>query len=676
MTNVDNSARVSGGWIWIRLLAFVLLLLGATFSVRAEDCSQYPNGVIDGNVPGTVAPSQLNIDRNCTIRNFPGGMSTNFSFYTQPGQTDQRWLVIFDNVVHTGQMACDAVHEHRIWFVNGSSTSIKDGCQNYLIPVEKIDKKNPAGQTTATIGVPFTYTLTMPVLFAPATNVVIDWAGSPNDLHSVTLTDDLNATGVDLTYVSHVAYIQGTSTPVPHTFSNVNGVLTFDNFPIIPAGQQIIIEVTVVLDDTPTNAIGTQFINTAKWYFGRLIDNVFYQPLPGEWGISPPLTIAAPQLVVDKTGPAAMNLGQWGQFTIDARNTGLTDAWDVTILDRLPDGATGGMCTTTPEVLSARVFAADGVTPVPGKGPLVAGTDYSLNYSGAPACELSLTMLTAAGVISPNERLVLTYRTQLDADSQNGATLTNVAGAIQWFNAGSSVGGRQPYTRALTNGTVGTLDHEDAHTVTVAISGYIFEKTVANRTTGVDPATLATAGDTVRYTLRLQATTQPLNNVRLYDELDALNGQASFVPGTLALVTYPAGADISNTSSTGGARGTGVIDIRNLNVPAGSQILVQFDVRLATTLADATIVSNQSAARLPNGTTFALSDDPKRQRTGRSAAGRRRGSNPDHGCDSAADRPAEGQHPGHGVGGRGVHVPDHRTVGARHVTALQRADSR
>ena len=155
-----------------------------------------------------------------------------------------------------------------------------------------------------------------------------------------------------------------------------------------------------MLDDTPTNAIGTQFINTAKWDFGRLIDNVFFEPLPGEWGISPPLTIAAPQLVVDKTGPATMNLGQWGQFTIDVRNTGLTDAWDVTILDRLPDGATGGMCTTTPEVLSARVFAADGVTPVAGKGPLVAGTDYSLNYSGAPACELTLTMLTAAGAIS------------------------------------------------------------------------------------------------------------------------------------------------------------------------------------------------------------------------------------------------------------------------------------
>ena len=71
------------------------------------------------------------------------------------------------------------------------------------------------------------------------------------------------------------------------------------------------------------------------------------------------------------------------------RNTGTVDAFNVTLLDRLPDGPTGGMCDTTPQVTSARVFAADGVTPVPGKGPLVQGTDYSLAYNGA-ACELTL----------------------------------------------------------------------------------------------------------------------------------------------------------------------------------------------------------------------------------------------------------------------------------------------
>ena len=238
--------------------------------------------------------------------------------------------------------------------------------------------------------------------------------------------------------MSHVAYWKDSGAPVPHTFTNVGGLLTFDNVPIVPSETQFIIEITVVLDATPTNVNGKQFVNTAKWDFGRLIDGVFYEPLPGEWGISPPMTIAAPELVVTKTGPATMNLGVWGQFALDVRNTGLFDAWQVTMLDRLPDGGTGGMCSMTPQVLSAQVFAADGVTPVPGKGPLIPGTDFSLNYSGSPACELTLNVLTAKGTIGPGERLIITYRTQLDADTQNGVTLTNVAGAIRWFNGDTS----------------------------------------------------------------------------------------------------------------------------------------------------------------------------------------------------------------------------------------------
>jgi large repetitive protein len=159
-------------------------------------------------------------------------------------------------------MSCNAVHEHKIWFTNGSSTKIQEGCQNLLIPVEKINKQNPSGQTTATIGVPFTYRLTIPVLFDPATGTVINFSGSPNDLHGITVWDDLNATGADLSYVSHVAYWLDDGTPVPHTFSNENGFLTFDDIPIVAAGRQFVIELTVVLNDTPANVPGTQFVNT------------------------------------------------------------------------------------------------------------------------------------------------------------------------------------------------------------------------------------------------------------------------------------------------------------------------------------------------------------------------------------------------------------------------------
>jgi hypothetical protein len=162
-----------------KFLRQAIYLMALASSAQAQDCSDYPGGLLDG-FAGTIAPSQLQIDKNCTIRNYPASnpLRTNFSFLTQPGQTNERWLIVFDNVVHTGQMACNSVAGHRIWFTNGSSTSIQEGCQNLLIPVEKIDKQNPAGQTTATIGVPFTYRLTMPVLFDPGTGTVINVSGS------------------------------------------------------------------------------------------------------------------------------------------------------------------------------------------------------------------------------------------------------------------------------------------------------------------------------------------------------------------------------------------------------------------------------------------------------------------------------------------------------------------
>src|SRR5262249_10066041 len=165
-------------------------------------------------------------------------------------------------------------------------------------------------------------------------------------------------------------------------------------------------------------------------------------------------------LVLTKTGRATMSPGQLGQFGLNVQNTGVSDAWNATILDRLPSGPNGGMCSTTPQVVSAQVFQADGVTPVPGKGPLVAGTDFSISYSNA-TCQLTLTMLTAAATIGQNQRLIINYRTQLDASSQNGATLTNVAGATQWFDGDPTNPNRQSFTRTLTDGTPGLVDFQD-----------------------------------------------------------------------------------------------------------------------------------------------------------------------------------------------------------------------
>ena len=144
---------------------------------------------------------------------------------------------------------------------------------------------------------------------------------------------------------------------------------------------------------------------------GVIDPNEFFSPLPGENGISQPMAIAAPNLVVDKTGTAVLggstiNLGEWGEFTIDVVNNGTIDAWNVTLLDRLPDGPNGGMCDLTPEILSVQLAGV----------PLSQGVHYSLTYTGPPTCELSLTLLDAAGPIAPGEHLIIEYRTKLDAE--------------------------------------------------------------------------------------------------------------------------------------------------------------------------------------------------------------------------------------------------------------------
>src|SRR5262249_30009978 len=154
----------------------------------------------------------------------------------------------------------------------------------------------------------------------------------------------------------------------------------------------------------------------------------------------------------------------------------------------------------------------------------------------------------------------------------------------------------------LTNGTPGVLDHEDAHTVTAALSGWFFDKTVADVTTGANPATTAAPGDKLRYTLRFRTTNQALSNFRIFDDMDALNAQADFASGTLTLVTFPPGADISATSSTGGTKGTGVIDVRNLSLPATGEALIQFDITLKSALPNGTVVTNQ-ATLFANGMT-------------------------------------------------------------------------
>jgi uncharacterized repeat protein (TIGR01451 family) len=379
-----------------------------------------------------------------------------------------------------------------------------------------------------------------------------------------------------------------------------------------PPGEGCTDRVTIVSEAQPTTfqvdgvdlTLSMSFLvngSPVSEYITREGGTLNSSGLVGEFTLPP----GTPALTVTKSGPATMNPAEWGDFVIDAQNTGVFPAFNAMLVDRLPDGPTGGMCDTTPQITSAQVFASDGVTPLPGKGPLVEGTDYALAYDGA-ACELTLKALSDASVIGIGERLVVAYRTRLDAGTQYGIMLTNVAGATEWFNGPDTIPTRTAYTRTLTDGTVGTADHEDAHTVTVVPLLYA-EKAAALQVDAMSPG-IVDPGDVLRYTITIHNNGQtPVTQAVLRDSVPAnttyvadsmtLNGQPVARPdgGVSPLI---AGLDVSTSDLTPPNPGAGAGTLSG-----GQMAVIQFDLRVDDGVPPGTVIANQAVvgtAELPD----------------------------------------------------------------------------
>ncbi len=627
-------------------VALLLLALGAASPVMAAGvfCSEF-GGVVDGNNPATLASvrsaSTFGIDTNCTIKNFPdsiGGFpitNINFNF---PGQ--QSYYIAFLDVFYYGNMSCNDPTQSDFWiyWAPGGYNNISPSCQQFMVPVDAVSKKNPPAQTSAAVGVPFTYTITVPLLGKLDATGTFQYIANADDatVTDVVITDDLTATGAALSHVTNAAYLVDPGTGArtrlnggaplalgasgtwlanhPGVLSDAARHLVFSyeynpSLASLPAGMNLEIEVTVVLDNNPANVnqAGSQFSNTARMWFNKPINSTSMLDLQAWPGTTPPMTVVEPGLTLTKSGSVAtVNVDSQIQYTLDVQNSGGSDAWNVTVTDHIP----AGMSTFSPAAtVVARIFASDGVTPV--SPPLANGTDFTLAWSGGSGSpgQLTFTLLDTTR-IAPAQRLIIGYQAQIDsAGVASGTTLTNIAGATRWFSAGSGVSGRREYARTITDGTPGTLDFQDAYTVTAALSGYYFQKTVRDLTTGANPATSAFPGDRLRYTLLLQNFTwPPLNNIAITDNLPAGLSSISNVTVT------PAGGAVGVTQPGGGSPGS--ITVTGLTLPGGasttSQIRIEFDATLEPGLPNGTVVSNQAQLTgTENTTTWSgPSDDP------------------------------------------------------------------
>src|SRR5690606_8075050 len=107
-------------------------------------------------------------------------------------------------------------------------------------------------QPTAAVGELFSYRITVP---AQPVNTT---------LYDVRILHDLTASAADMSFGS-VAKVLGSRDWTPVNLGSATNLIIADpvNGIDIPAGEQIVVEITVVLNDSPANVTGLLFDNTA-----------------------------------------------------------------------------------------------------------------------------------------------------------------------------------------------------------------------------------------------------------------------------------------------------------------------------------------------------------------------------------------------------------------------------
>jgi uncharacterized repeat protein (TIGR01451 family)/fimbrial isopeptide formation D2 family protein len=505
--------------------------------------------------------------------------------------------------------------------VNGVATGVREiyGPSNIasatvITPAAgPLDKQNPVN-LNASIGEPFSYRITVPA------------ALQSTALNDVRILDDLGLSAADMVFVS-VAAVGGPFAWTPVNVGSASNIIIQDsgaNGIDIPANQQITIDLTVQLRNQPVNSAGLLFNNTASYTFNMVDgDN-------GTQGVTVPVTtgdmvVVEPDLYLTKTGPAPafVQFGNPIPYRLEVENVGTGPAHDITLRDRLPNvpdaGApqTGGTCDATPNNFVVQI-TDDALVVL---RTLVQNVDYTVAYTAAPTCELVIRTTSSAAlpnaVLAADERMVITYDAFLDVDTMDNVSLTNIAGVSEWFSADTAgagaTGETRTYTRTITNGTVGTFDHEDAATVQTQSPVLQITKSVFNAVTGL-PVTVAEPGNRLRYEITITNTGPlPATNFDFTDEPDRLNGTAYFAPNTISApaITPAMGGPIT-TNPVGGTYGSGLISISNLTLDAAGgandSVTISFEIDLIDVITSGTIVSNQAEVDL-TGFSNLLSDD-------------------------------------------------------------------
>jgi fimbrial isopeptide formation D2 family protein/uncharacterized repeat protein (TIGR01451 family) len=401
-------------------------------------------------------------------------------------------------------------------------------------------------QPTAAIGDQFKYRITVPA--APVNAA----------LHDVRILDDLSTSAADLRFVS-VAKVSGSGSWTPVNTGSSTSLVIQDtvNGIDIPADEQVVVEITVELLNTPKNVVGLNFTNTANYTYNQ-VDNTPASQVNGLPGTTAPMQIVG--LVVQKTVAIA----------VDNNSNGLVDPLDELLYTITVNNLSGAPVTglvLTDDVPADTTYVGNTVTlngapvgrPDGGISPLTSGV--AINSAGS-----------VSGTVAPASSAVITFRVQVNAGvppgtviSNQGYVISNELPTLPTDADGNATNGYQPTTIVVGS------DQQVMITKEVFVVG----------------GGAALPGSNLEYVVRVTNTgTTPTTNLVITDNLTSLAGQATYVAGSATL----------NGTTTGVSYAAPVLtaDYANSygNLPPGATTTLRFRVFIDNGLPAGTRLTN------------------------------------------------------------------------------------
>ncbi len=319
----------------------------------------------------------------------------------------------------------------------------------------------------------------------------------------------------------------------------------------------------------------------------------------GSIGVTEPrihLTKTVINVTSGKAADATAEAGDTLEYSLTIVNVGSSGAtaYDINIVDTLPAGLFLSPTFSPSAVIDG--VAVSGFVSVPAGapvGPLFWGRDNGDSSLDLPS----------------GSTLVLTYQTQVQWISDPSGTIKNAV-TTDW----TSLEGSDPFERTGA-GCPSTTAPDDycAGPVTASKVGLVpdvlFQMSVANETTGASPAIEASPGDVLRYTMTINNISATVADFYLQNVIDELNADPRFLRNSL-VVNLPSGSGVDYSDPEGGPNETGIVYIDEISLLPGDTLTITFTARLASVIADGSIVYSQSGLYIL-GYGAVLSDDPE-----------------------------------------------------------------